>query len=227
MFEKTITGLVFLITLLFLVILGGLAYYLTTRVKELQSEVMVLKDDRRRHLTKQTAHLKKHSPLGEDAEKAITDHSTKGSTSDIDWLESFTYLTDNLKNQSLILFTASKNIIDAHLTIKNNLASTATHIFKGDNMASYQQRAVALEEIFSDLMRTCSADHHYHHQLLHMLTQLTSLIDREYSAQLESDLEAHKACVADFSTLMTTFLAAASDIRDREWTKIKAHSHSV
>lgn len=222
MLEKPINGLAWLLALFFLVILGGLAYYLTTRVKELEAEVMVLKADRRRHLTKQTGHLK-HRKLGDVTE---ADHSSKGGVSDIDWLESFTHLTDHLNNQSLILFTASKNIIDAHLTIKNNLATTATHVFKGDNMASYQQTARVLEEIFSDLKQTCSTDHHYHLQLLNMLTQLASLIDREYTSQLESDLKAHQACVTDFSTLMTTFLATASEIRDLEWSKIKAHSHS-
>lgn len=225
MFEKPINALAWLLALFFLVILGGLAYYLTTRVKELEAEVMVLKADRRRHLTKQTAHLK-HRKLGDDTEKAMAGHSIKDGGSDIDWLESFTHLTDRLNNQSLILFTASKNIIDAHLTIKNNLATTATHVFKGDNMASYQETAIGLEEIFLDLKRTCSTDHHYHHQLLHMLTQLASLIDREYTSQLESDLKAHQACVTDFSTLMTTFLATASEIRELEWSKIKAHSHS-
>lgn len=222
MFEKPINILAWLLALFFLVILGGLAYYLTTRVKELEAEVMVLKADRRRHLTKQTGHLK-HRKLGDDTEI----HSSKSGAPDIDWLESFAHLTDRLNNQSMILFTASKNIIDAHLTIKNNLATTATHIFKGDNMASYQETAIGLEEIFLDLKRTCSTDHHYHHQLLHMLTQLASLIDREYTSQLESDLKAHQTCVTDFSTLMTTFLAAASEIRELEWSKIKALFHSV
>lgn len=215
MLEKPINSLAWLLALFFLVILGGLAYYLTMRVKELEAEVMLLKADRRRHL--------KHRKLCDDTEAG---HSSKGGGSDIDWLESFTHLTDNLNNQSMVLFTASKNIIDAHLTIKNSLATTATHVFKGDNMASYQQTAIGLEEIFSDLKQTCSTDHHYHPQLLHMLTKLASLIDREYTSQLESDLKAHQTCVTDFSTLMTTFLATASEIRDLEWSNIKAHSHS-
>lgn len=205
-----------ILALVALIVSIGNSIYFNLQLKKMRhhEELDYYQDDQENENQADARKAPLRPPLG------LRPDSTIMGETRIEWMNQITEFSEELIKETPLIFKASRLIIEQNIAIKKEMATADTHHIKTEQISLYNTSVEEFKVIMSKLRLTFFGDKK-NAEILSLLKKIDRLVEREYDAQIHSDMSQHDALVEKYDQSLEEYVELTRKLLAIEWEKIK------